>query len=154
MRCEDWKLPYLAGIIDGEGCIYVRVGKIGGRRRTRQYQIVLTITNTSKKLAMWLKNEFDCGNVNVFPREGNRRPAWLAHWSTQCAANILRRVLSYLVIKKNQAKLAIKLADRLKNTKILGGVGKCVDHKEISAREAIRQRMKAFNVRGKIHAQA
>ena len=51
-------LAYLAGIVDGEGCITITENMKGGRN---YYRLVLDITNTSYDLMQWLEDTFISG---------------------------------------------------------------------------------------------
>lgn len=105
---EQW--AYLAGIIDGEGCICIHGQKCWNRKRTKRYTyytLFLTVGNTSYRLLKWLHDNFG-GSLAPAKKKENRRQVW--HWNTASkhAEDILTRVLPYLVIKKDQAELALE----------------------------------------------
>lgn len=93
---------YMAGIVDGEG-------SIGVRRRLRYITPILQVTNTRKDLLEWLV--LRCGGaiyVNKEERDGRKQ---LYSWQTfgRKAQAIIREILPYLVIKRQQAELALTI---------------------------------------------
>ena len=99
-------LAYLAGIIDGEGCLNIS--------KTRKYRYCrLTIANTDKSLMEWLVNKFGAGAQNREHRRSieerkNRKPCYIFLVSAQNELHeLLIRVEKYLVIKKVKARECI-----------------------------------------------
>lgn len=94
------QLAYIAGIVDGEGCI--------GLTRMKQTRIVMrvSVAMTDKIIPEWLDAEFG-GTLSV----RNTRPGWKTRYDwniySQKALVFLKQVLPFLVIKKGQAELAI-----------------------------------------------
>lgn len=99
------KCIYLAGILDGEGCITVSAGK---RKTCVNYNPLICVQNTSKQLIDWLQLTFG-GQVYLSKKEtAKTRTAWM--WRITKKRNIeslLLSVLPYLLVKKNQAKLLL-----------------------------------------------
>jgi hypothetical protein len=99
-------LSYLAGIIDGEGCV-----SLHGRRRPDLGYCTpaLQITNCDRRLTDWLCEQLG-GSVYVRDdgRE-NRRPAF--HWAIfgAKAREIIRRVEPLLRLKGEQARLVLRM---------------------------------------------
>ena len=93
MRDTDW--AYLAGIVDGEGCItYRRNGK--GRYYTR-----VTISQKRTQLLDWIVERFGGAYSKTTWTCGSRHSEW-----------ILTEILPYLVVKKDQAEVALELCRR------------------------------------------
>jgi hypothetical protein len=94
---------YIAGIIDGEGCIGIY------RRWNRGYFIQITIVNTCRPLIVWLSKKL---HANAAKRLSDKRPQNRPNFSVTLdrvrAYNVLRIVLPYLKVKVKQAKLAIQ----------------------------------------------
>lgn len=91
-------LAYAAGMVDGEGCIHILYHRGRGH-----HSINVIITNTDPRVAEWLLERFG-GRVH-HPRE--RVDNWTV--SARKAAAFLELVYPYLVIKKEQADLVLKL---------------------------------------------
>ena len=96
MKKED--LIYVAGLIDGDGCI------------TTSFQSFrLTLSNTDKRMILWLQRTFG-GNVNNQHLPEN--PKWNPSWKwVICAKEDLKTFLElispYLKFKREQAILVL-----------------------------------------------
>lgn len=93
---------YLAGIVDGEGCLGVCKKK--GWKGSYYYNFIVTVANTDKKLVDWLQTKLG-GYIRSYPAKGERRPWWI--WSMEDGlAKIMvfcQEIMPYLVIKQEQA---------------------------------------------------
>lgn len=108
---SEWN-AWAAGILDGEGCIQLisRKGRTGPRGVGRAgFCLRVDVGNTDPRMLLKLKELF--GGSAVSRRKTNRgygtMPMW--QWSLGCAQAeaMLRAVLPWLVVKKEQADLAI-----------------------------------------------
>lgn len=88
-------LPYMAGIVDGEGCITI----------SRRGQPIL-------RLSMYAKEPLDIisaifgGNVTLMNRK-DRKPIWQLTYTSQSAIDVATILEPYLVVKKAEAQLVI-----------------------------------------------
>jgi len=136
-------LAYLAGIIDGEGCISLSKSHKNDRY---YYRLQLTITNTSAELKQWLEDKFGGRIRTSYARSNNRSD--ILHWTVsgnQCQW-LLRQVLPYLIIKKPQAELALMM-----NINPYGGTARwnsIYTEEEESLREKIRIAIHEYNLSG------
>ena len=95
---------YLAGLIDGEGCLEILKRKkeacVGGY----YYVARLRISSVDKEIIEWLKNSFG-GFIYYRKGKGNERDSWT--WTIQFmkAKRIIDAVYPYLRIKKRQAEI-------------------------------------------------
>lgn len=109
MEYEPWRLAYLAGLIDGEGCVTLHQHTPSSNNMTTELQV----SNTNKKLMLWLVENFPEGSLTPVPlssRGKERDWAQGYRWSLrgQKSLPLLRAVLPYLVIKKRQMELLIE----------------------------------------------
>lgn len=95
-------LAYFAGLVDGEGSIYLRKGVRGN------LQMRLSVVNTNEVLIDWIVSRFG-GKKYLVERtsRSNHKPAYHWHLQSQAAVVVLRDIAQYLVAKKPQAELAI-----------------------------------------------
>jgi hypothetical protein len=99
---------YLAGIIDGEGCIMLARRHPNGPNRRPVYAPYVSIANTSPALRSWLEERLPgLATYNRFNRQPGR---WREQWTWMLAGNrqvmtFLREIAPYLVIKREQAEL-------------------------------------------------
>lgn len=101
-------LAYLAGIIDGEGTIFLQIDT----RNNKNYRTwSVSVANTDKTLIDWLQSNFG-GKVNSWandrPRFGKKQ---LWRWylgRKERILPLLSDILPYLIIKREKAEMAVK----------------------------------------------
>ena len=95
------KFSYLAGIIDGEGCLTIGAGKKGN---VTNYNSIIMVTSTSENLVKWLQSTFGGSYYKSGREVPNCKPAFI--WRFLRKADIeklLLAILPYLIIKREQA---------------------------------------------------
>lgn len=105
-QIETFWMGWAAGFFDGEG--YIGLAK-RHRRNSVNYDLRITATNTDIRALHRFKQMFG-GSVQVQVKPNHKR--WLPSW-TWVAQNInaeqcLLRLLPWLVVKREQAELAIR----------------------------------------------
>lgn len=133
----DW--AYLAGVIDSDGCIGTQKNTIG-----RTYRPYLVVIQRDMVLIEWLFSKFE-GRVNLVSRKRADRTDYYLRWETHNTktTNILKGSLPYLIVKKEQAKLAIELVETRKfhgNKK-----GKPCTEETIQRQKEIYSRIRSLN---------
>ncbi|MFZ5852303.1 MAG: hypothetical protein ACOYY2_13045 [Actinomycetota bacterium] len=111
MRSET-EIAYLAGILDGEGCITLvrNQGPAGYEDRT-YYRLVVNVTNTDAGLLDWIAQRWpDCrlGVVNVGKAAERAKDCLRLTWTGPRALGLLSQVRPYLVAKAGQADIAVR----------------------------------------------
>ncbi len=108
MYINSWE--YMAGLFDGEGCIQLRKSqpRKANRSITPKYDLHVSIALTrSSDLLYRVRNTFG-GSISE-PNE--RNPKWkpIVIWdaTTRDAYMFLKFIYPYLIIKKEEAKIAI-----------------------------------------------
>ena len=97
---------YLAGILDGEGCIYILP-----RKRGKYYQsdLRVTISTTNINLISWLKIKIPMKSCTLNPQKmksGNAIFNFIVSGVLQSQI-FLTEILPYLIVKKEQAELIL-----------------------------------------------
>ena len=107
MRLDTHMLAWAAGIVDGEGCIFIKEG--------RSLRMCVSVENTDVRMLDALKEMFG-GSLNRRngPSKRNRRPIWAWEVSAIKAERCLKAIYPWLVCKKEQADIAL-LARRYAN---------------------------------------
>jgi len=117
MEKQAW--PYVAGILDGEGSLSIhKTSNQGG-----SYRLQIVIYGTCVKLMKWLLGNFG----GTFYSRENNPSGWgktshrrIYKWNLSGRANkerFLLGVLPYLIIKKEQAEVALEFI-RLGNSQV------------------------------------
>ena len=116
----DTQRTYLAGIVDGEGCIY-----ISKQRRTvyQYYTLFMTVANTDPKLMLWIGEVFG-GNIKPRkPCKSNKRNVWTSLVASCEAEAIQRSIIPFMVGKRDQAELALKFRESYEGNRTYSGKG-------------------------------
>ena len=114
MKRVSWK--YLAGLIDGEGCIDVQVTKIGDKFYVRP-RLRVGMSNVALYLLEMFKLNF---GGYLSSRSGSKQnenwsdsTAWeLAGYKQACP--VLRNVVNHLILKREQARFCLWMETNLK----------------------------------------
>lgn len=99
--------PYVAGLIDAEGCI--SIVRSSGTIHAR-----VCFGNTSKRIVDLMKSITGFGTAgNRLPKMKEHSESW--HWRCQCegAQGLIEQISPFLRIKGSQAELAIYVQSRL-----------------------------------------
>ncbi len=130
-------LAYTAGIIDGEGCIYIHKRVTPENRSRVRYSLLIKVSSTDEWLIEWL--HFAWGGAIGTHSEKSRRlknwsPAWQWTLQTKQAYEFLKLILPYLQLKKPQAELALKFQERKRKG---GGSGSTLEKLAVEEAEYI-----------------
>jgi hypothetical protein len=105
---------YLAGIIDGEGCITISRGVHKKQNNNVYYQAVLHVANTDKRMIDWIIEITGLGSYHRGKHHPPRK-VWY-RWAVRSAAacEVVRTVYPYLVCKQRQADVLLELGEEVK----------------------------------------
>lgn len=106
---EREQYAWLAGIIDGEGCIGIHRYR-QARGKGTGYQLRLTVGMTSKETIEQIKDLTRIGTISAWQGKPPRKLKYTWTGNEQEAAGILRRCMPFLVTKRQQAILGIRFA--------------------------------------------
>ena len=106
------QIAYLAGIIDGEGSIYI--GNFSKNKKTNvpYYQTNVQVTNTDKPLIDWLYETFGGLVSKRTTRQhasNSRKQAYIWTASGERVTHLCELILPYLIAKKRQCEIMIKM---------------------------------------------
>lgn len=106
------QIAYLAGIIDGEGSIYIGNFSSNPKTGAKYYQTNMEVTNCDKNLMDWLYNTFG-GRIykyNERQKPQNSRQNYYRWIVTgNCLTHLCEILLPYLICKKRQCEIMIKM---------------------------------------------
>ena len=103
----DVDVAYIAGLVDGDGCIYVTA--IGPERERSVYPSVV-VAMTHRGVLEWLQQRLGAGTIKRHNTTNRRRnPHWKEQFRVQLhgkrAQLLCKRILKHLIVKKEQARL-------------------------------------------------
>jgi hypothetical protein len=134
-------LAYVAGIIDGEGCISLTRSK-----NEKGIQVHVQIDHTNEWLLQWLKFAFG-GVVTLRHDKREEIKGWKSMYCwrlrTAEALEFLKLIYPYLRLKKVQAEIAIKVLE------MRGKKGRRFTESETAVAEAQRIIMSKLNKTGR-----
>lgn len=142
VKMMEWKIHYLAGIIDGEGCIIIVKPPIREGRKNHTYSLRISVVNTNQKLLEWLRANF---GGSIHPLRNKKRERVYYQWivGQEDTYNLLQKIKPYTVIKKEQVDLAIEFYQK---TQHLFNTGKIIPTWLNNKREEYFQKMKALHL--------
>jgi hypothetical protein len=132
-------IRYVAGIIDGEGCISISWDRPGSKISPR-FVGQISVGMTNLKLIRLLGKQFGGCIHNYKVQKSYYKPILYWTLTAKAAAKFLNKVLPYLRVKKRQALLLIALHKRKKYTG-----KKPLSRKEVSIRKRLWQKCWKLN---------
>lgn len=106
---KDTDLAWAAGIIDGEGCIYIQrleIDKKSGRL-SPSFRIGMRVVMGHEAAIRRLHQMFKVGSVHKLTQRG-WNDAWAYHCQSQKAETVIRLVRPYLMVKAEEADVALE----------------------------------------------
>lgn len=121
---EPTELAYFAGIIDGEGSLYI--GNFSKNPKTGKpyYQTVMQVTNTDESLIDWIKTIFGgLKSVRTHKQHASnsRKQAYMWTATGDRLTHLCECILPYLICKVRQCEILIEMRKTYKNS--YGGKG-------------------------------
>lgn len=105
-KLPEWQLGYIAGIIDGEGCVTLI------RNKTGYISQSIRVDMTSASCIRLLYSSTLIGAMYVADRKGQRKVySWQISDRLQ-VYSLLRAIHPYLIIKQEQAELVMQFIER------------------------------------------
>lgn len=139
-------LAYMAGIIDGEGCISISASFDKKKSKSWSYTPKVQINNCDTRMLDWIAERFGSHHAPMGDRDIREGRGWrVCHtWSlhSQNAGRLLLAVLPYLVCKRRQAEIVIEMTSH----DIRPGRPQSPEIQE--RRAALKQEMHMLNKRG------
>ena len=132
---------YLAGFVDGEGCIGLR--KDSSTKNV--YRGKLHITNTNLMVLTYIKDKIGFGSLYINRKKGsygNNKTTYVWEVCNRQCLKVLEKIKPYLLVKKEQAGLIIKFQKSVYRT------NKKPNQKKVIIRNRIFNELKILNMRG------
>lgn len=138
---------YLAGLIDGEGCLCITKKKPNGGMRSAPYECCLVVEMSCEAIIRWLMETLGgcCRTHQSTWPGGKLMYRWVA--LTEHSICLVARLCPYLRVKKEQAKVFIAFRQGMDAYKLscIGKRSVRIPAEELEKREALRLQMRALN---------
>lgn len=147
---NETTLAYLAGAIDSDGSFTVRVDKTlvnRGENKFAQYNEMISLKQVTPEVPKLLRETFGGCLYLQAASVTKGRPLWSWHVSSLKASKAIRSLMPYLIIKRKQAALLLRLRARKDafNARKGTGVFTGLTLNEVTARETIRTELRQLN---------
>lgn len=106
------QIAFLAGIVDGEGSIYIGNFSCNPKTKVPYYQTNIQVTNTDKPLIDWLHEIFGglLSKRTLKQHAANsRKQAYMWTASGDRVTHLCELMLPYLIAKKRQCEIMLKM---------------------------------------------
>lgn len=106
----EW--AYAAGVIDSDGCIGISRERRYGTPSPFYYRTKVRVTQSDLNVLMWFKETFG-GYIGILNKVSPKykRPVWNWYVNDSYVEDFLNGILSYLILKKPQAQLALEFRE-------------------------------------------
>lgn len=105
---KDTDKAWVAGIIDGEGCIYIHKAKPSKGAKNPCYSLKIRVAMTDFPTIKRLQELYPAVYHEKFGQDVNCRNQAVWECSSIVCANVIKDVLPYIFTKRRQAELAMK----------------------------------------------
>ncbi len=128
-------LAYLAGFVDGEGCLAINKRKHKNKfGEWIGYSAYLDLTNVNKEVMDFIKAKFKISSkVYENQQKGNRKMAYRLRLNKKESGAIISLIQEFLIVKRNQAIVFLDF---------------CKNSRDEIRRELLWSEMKKLNHRG------
>jgi hypothetical protein len=143
---------YLAGIIDGEGSIYIGNFSSNPKTGTLHYQTNIEVTNTDEKLVRWLIDTFG-GRLSYYTAKqtpkNSRKAVWRWIATGELLTHLCKGIHPYLLAKLPQCEIMLKMRETFKGTGAIKGKSGCqpVSQEILAIRKQYFDQMRALHCR-------
>ena len=126
-------LAYLAGFIDGEGCFFIGIfdTKSAAGNIARNYHTYIKICNTDKNVMDWIAKTFNGTNYNQYKSTDRARQYDKTIYNIQFTGEnlnqILPKIYPYLIVKKQQCEIMMKMRSTFQKDKRLSKLSKSTE---------------------------
>lgn len=138
---DSCQLAYIAGFFDGEGCIFPHIP---------DGAIHLNISNTKPQTLYEIQKRLG-GKIRHYRRTDRPEEKTVYQWGVynqKGCLNVLKRLYPYLILKKEQAGIAIELLGGIPRRGIKGGHSPELRAKEMERRKPLLTKLKEMNKKG------
>lgn len=145
LKLSPTQAAYLAGLVDGEGCIAIHRQKHRKTRSGLYYRTDVTVSNTNQDVLVWAKKVTGLGSIRGRQlKMRNSKFSWRWSVSGNGAVLLVRLISPYLIIKREQARLLLSFRAQVSRG------GKPLTDGQLEFREQCYHQSRTLNMRGKV----
>ncbi len=131
---------YLAGLFDGEGCVHISRYQ-GKNNRSPTFTLHVMVSQCDENYLIYWMGKTGMGKIYIHhPQKKEHRPGYCWTLPSRSAAQFLETLLPLLMVKKEQAEIAIEFQKSY--DQYIGGSGYIVPRELIEHRESLRLLLK------------
>lgn len=148
---DPLKVAYLAGIVDGEGSIYIGNFSCNPKTGAKYYQTNCQVTNTCKELIEWLHANFgglQSKRPEHITEKYGQKPVFIWTASGELLTHLCELMLPFLVAKRKQCEIMLEMRATYRGTTKKGKQGIQPNSQELlDYRESLMQKMRSLHCR-------
>ena len=152
---DETFLAWSAGFFDGEGCVMVELSKEKNCRHGFRTSLHATVTQTSLPCLRLFLEAFG-GSITTSESRTPQGRRWAVQhrWivRNEEAVEFLQKVKPYLVVKKEQAEIALTYPLKASNGKKYGNKSNPIPQEVMEARLAVRKMLQNIRANMKVMA--
>lgn len=113
---NEVECAYIAGFVDGEGCIGLWREKRLSNKCGFRFHPALEANNTNFEVLYRIREMMGNGRiVHIFNKQPNRKPGYKLQLFPNQIRHILPQIMPYLIIKREQARLVLEYLKTVKD---------------------------------------
>ena len=129
---------YLAGLIDGEGCIGIYARKLSDTRRFPYHQLVVKIGMRDREAIDFMVEHTGAWGATTSCKQMSTGIIHMTTLHGRRAADFLKRIIPYMTVKKRQAELAVEFYEVCEFSK----GNSSVSEQQLERRESYRRNLR------------
>lgn len=143
-KMTEAERAYLAGMIDGEGCIHIACN------RQRYYFLMVAIVGTIENHIRACHEMAGIGSIRHTVRPGSNADMWRWQLVSHDAVALLKATLPYLILKADQARLALRFHDHIQSSPVYNGQTGAMPPTVLRYRQRMMDTLKEMKRHGKV----
>ena len=145
------QVGYLAGIVDGEGCVYIGNHSCNKETGAKYYQTLIKVSNTDKGLIDWLMSIFGGLRGEYTPSQmskNGRKQVYFWQCSGSRVTHLCELILPFCIIKKKEIEIMLKMRATFNGVAKKGKQGIQTHSKELlDIRQALMNELRQLHCR-------
>ncbi len=119
IRVNPTVLAYIAGFLDGDGCIKVTITKRNYAKFGYYFRVIVSFTQhiRDRRVLVWIKNKLKVGSISDYDSPSKHLSEYVIQ-DRKFNFRLLSNLRPFVVVKKKQLDLALEilsLKDKVKN---------------------------------------